>query len=569
MFNTGVNRFCLISRRTGRSSSHLLPPCFKVILTPALAIVSHVLENTFFILFAVMGLGMALGRITVFGLSLGSSGVLFTALLAGHFGLQIPGGIGTFGLVLFVYAVGIGAGGRFFSALVHQGTTMAKLALTVVVLGATVAWGSGRMLDLPPDLMAGIFAGALTSTPALAAATDYLKEAGDLVPIGYGIAYPFGIIGVVIFVQLLPRLLKVSFEEPEEAGSENGEEEIRPILVEVTHDEFIGRRIADLEDIAALGCQVTRIEKEGRLVPLEYDDELALGQKLLVVGRESKVHLAVKLLGRESEASLSRDTDRERRQLLLTSKAFSGKSIRELELLRHHGVTISRISRLGFTFVPDRGTVLDANDLLTVVGTPSRLEAFAQAIGHRPQGFQETDLLSLGAGLAIGILVGQLSLGLPGGAALSLGLAGGPLLTGLILGHFGRVGWIIGYIPRPTRILLQELGLVLFLAEAGVRGGGAFVDTLQTYGPVLFLLGAVITLLPLMGGYIVARGLFRLSLLQSLGGICGGMTSTPALGVITAKTENQTPVVSYATAYPVALILMTVFAKGLIQILGG
>lgn len=519
-----------------------------------------------FALFAITGLGLAFGRITIKGISLGSSGVLFVALVAGHFGADIYPGVGTIGLVLFVYAVGIGAGGRFFSALAREGSTLALLSLVVTVIGAMIAWACSLWLEIPAGLAAGLFAGAMTSTPALAAAAESLREAGDMVSIGYGIAYPFGVIGVVLFVQLLPRMLRIDLDaEAREAVPAREVEKILPLTVEVTNPEIVGLRIAEFEELGALGVQVTRVRQGERGVPLRYDDRFEIGQELLLVGQERALRLAVRGIGRETDGHLVRDVERERRQLIVLVKSFANRPLRELNLLRDYGVTVSRITRLGFTFVPTGDTDLERNDVITAVGDPAGLERLAKALRHRSQAFDETDLLSLAVGLALGVLVGQLSLSLPGVGALSLGLAGGPLLIGLLLGHVGRIGGIVGHIPRPTRMLLQELGLIFFLTDAGLRGGGAFVETLHSYGLQLFAVGAVVTLLPMCLAYVIARKLLRANVLQALGGVCGGMTSTPALGAITAKTDSQAPVVSYAAAYPIALILMTLFAKLLIQ----
>lgn len=518
------------------------------------------------VLFGTVGLGLALGRITIKGLNLGSSGVLFAALLAGHMGGLTYAGVGTIGLVIFVYAVGIGAGGRFFSALRQEGSTLAQLSLLVTVSGAALAVGASYLLDIPADLAAGIYAGAMTSTPALASATETMGEAGAGIPIGYGIAYPFGVIGVVLFVQVLPRLLKIDLEKEAADGPDpERAEKIATIQVEVTNAELFGARIADFEELGLLGVQVTRVRRGTRGAPLSYDDVFSDGQGLFLVGPERQLRSAVKLLGHESEEPFYKDWERERRQLIVLNRRFAGSSLKELNLLRDHGVTISRIQRLGFTFVPSAETTLEGNDVITVIGDSQAIERFAKTVGHRSQAFDETDLLSLGVGLTLGVVVGQLTLGLPGVGVLTLGLAGGPLLVGLILGHLGKIGGVVGHIPRPTRMMLQEFGLVLFLTEAGLRGGVAMVDTFLEYGLMLFVAGAVITAVPLGIGYFAARKLYRLNVLQALGGICGGMTSTPALGALTAKTESQQPVVSYATAYPIALILMTIFAKFLIQ----
>lgn len=529
-----------------------------------------ILGNPLVALFTVIGLGLLLGTIQIKGISLGSSGVLFTALLCGHLGYSLPSGVGTIGLVLFVYCVGIGAGGRFFSALAREGSTLAKLALLIVGLGAALALAASKLLDIPADLAVGIFAGALTSTPALAAATEGLGEGSSGVIIGYGIAYPFGVVGVVLFVQLVPKLFRQDLDKlaAEYAKETEKSESVRTELVKVTNPNLFGKKIRDAGLVRLNACQISRVMRGDRLVPLSYEDEFSEGQRLLLVGRDKEMQLAIDYLGRKSEHTHIRDSENERQRLVVTSNNVYGKSLREIQPLKKCGVLVTRITRLDLTFVPTADTRIENRDVLTVVGQPEGLKEFSSLIGHKSLAFDETDLLSLSLGLTLGIIVGMIPLGLPGTKPITLGMAGGPLFVALLLGHFGRVGRIVGFIPRPTRILLQELGLVFFLADAGVKGGGPLVETLARYGPILFGVGIVITIVPMLLAYAFAGRLFKLNPLQALGGICGGMTSTPALGAITARTDSQLPVVSYATAYPVALIVMTVFAKVLVGVLG-
>lgn len=524
------------------------------------------LQNPLLTLFAIIGLGLLLGKIEIAGVSLGSSGVVFVALFAGHFGGVVPEQAGPIGLVLFVYCVGIGAGGRFFASLKREGRQLTKLALVVVGSGALAAWGMGWLFDLSPGLATGIFAGALTSTPALAAAVESAGPWANDVVVGYGVAYPLGVIGVVLFVQLLPRLLRLSLDD--------GEREEDPVtssiqrqLVEVANPGIIGKSLHDdcLSEIGA--CQVSRVWRNNRMEPVRYGDTFGEGQIVMLVGDRRAVNIGTRLIGKPSDREVLIDADNERQRIVLTNRTIAGKTIAAIDPLKNHGVVITRVDRMEFTFGPHLNTRLEKNDILTVVGPRENLKSFETLLGQRAEMFSETSLLSLTIGLSLGITLGLWKIPLPGGASFALGLAGGPLLVALFLGHFGKVGGIIGHIPRPTRVLLQEMGLVFFLADAGIRGGSTLMGAVREQGFEIFLIGIVITAIPMVAGYFAARKLMGMPLSQSLGGICGGMTSTPALGAIVAKTSRQVPIVSYATVYPVAVILMAILAKLLIQVI--
>jgi putative transport protein len=527
-------------------------------------ILAPLIQQPLLALFAIVGLGLLVGSIEIAGISLGSSGVIFVALAAGHFGLTVPNQAGQIGLALFVYCVGIGAGGRFFGALKREGSQLARLAVVVVGSGALLTWALAESFDLSPGLATGIFAGAMTSTPALASAIEGGGEEARAAVVGYGVAYPLGVIGVVLFVQLLPRLLKL----PLDAGSDDeaAGASVERQLVEVTNPNMFGRRFSD-SSLAEIGaCQVARIWRNERMEPVRYEDEFAAGQVVLLVGDPKAVRIATTLVGKPSTKEVLLDADNERDRLVVTRPEIVGKTIGEIAPLKDHGVVITRVDRMEFTFSPDYATRLEKNDILTVVGPKTQLKRFEAHLGHKAQAFSETSLVSLTIGVALGIGVGLWSIPLPGGSGFALGLAGGPLLVALLLGHFGRVGGIIGHIPRPTRILLQEMGLVFFLADAGVKGGATIVEAVETQGVRIFLVGALITLVPMVVGYLTARRIFGMPIGQTLGGICGGMTSTPALGAIVAKTSRQAPIVSYATVYPVAVILMALLAKMLVAI---
>ena len=530
------------------------------------------LENPTFVLFAVLFTGLALGNISIKGVSLGASGVLFTALLAGHLKLQVPQGVSEIGTAFFVYAVGLGVGNRFFSSLRSRGRNLILVALVIVLSGWLCAWACCLMLGIDLSVGAGLFAGACTSTPALAAALDAAQLKGldeSVLNIAYGVAYPVGVVGIILFVQLLPRLLRKDLNEAKGATAAGGVEDahIQSRLVKVENAAVFGKSPHVVEQLHHMSCRITRMRRGEHLEPLHSTDVLHEGDEVLMVGEPEKLQHDAALLGQmletDTRLSLLRD---ESADLIVLADHMDNKTLAQLDTLGSFGIIISRVSRLGNTFVPTEETQIQRNDVVHVVGTPDAIAAFKKECGHRETALNMVDMLSFVGGLLLGIMVGKLNFSFGGGDGFSLGMAGGPLVVALIMGHFGKVGPIAGYMPRPSRILVMNLGLMLFLAGAGVKGGEQLVSTLASQGLSMVLVAVVVTTLPLVLGYIFASKVMRMELPEILGCCCGAQTSTPALGAITAKTDSQDPVIAYSTAYPLALILMTVLAQLLVQL---
>lgn len=527
-----------------------------------------ILENPVFVLFAILFLGLALGNISVKGIALGSAGVLFVAMAAGHFKLTIPAGVSDIGTALFVYCVGLGVGNRFFAALRSKGKNLVILALVIVLAGWFTALGLCSLLDIDLSIAAGIFAGACTSTPALAAALEAAKAAGlseSVINIGYGVAYPMGVIGIILFVQLLPRLLHQNLAATKADASPDPHTIIAQQVC-VTNPEAIGCNPESMLNTSHASCRVTRIRRGDTFYPLQPGDALAENDVVLMIGERGEMERSVGLFGHVvGGVEDLRLPQNENAELIVLAPSMNNKSLRELNPLQRYGIGISRITRLGNTFVPTADTEILRNDVLRVVGSPQAIETFKKECGHRSTAFNMADMISIMGGLVLGILLGKLTFSFGGGDGFSLGTAGGPLVVALILGHFGKVGPIVGFIPRPSRLLLMDLGLMLFLAGAGIRGGEKLVATLMENGLTMFLVGTVITILPLFIGYVVARKFLKMELAETLGCICGSQTSTPALGAITSQTDSQDPVIAYSTAYPIALILMSVLAQILVE----
>ncbi len=513
-------------------------------------------------LFGVMGIGLALGQVAWRGISLGTSGVVFVALIAGHFGFQVPKVAGSVGVVLFVYCLGIGTGPSFLRTFFQQGKQLAVMAVAMILAGGFVAWLAASLLHLSPGLASGLFSGAMTSTPALAAAAEQLPSDPE-VAVGFGIAYPFGVIGVILFVQFMPRY-SAGLPTTSSQSTEGGDQPISRMMIHVMNPGVVGKRLRDIAAISHANCQVSRLLVDGKLKPIPASFCLAPGQQVLVVGARRHIREVAEVLGEPCEdVDYVLDLERQHRRVVVNSKEMIGQTLAELHLLSRYGVTISRITRQDIEFVPNPQERIQYGDALTAVGELQGLDQFVRFAGHRERTLDETDLISLAAGLVLGIVVGSLKLTL-GSKSISLGLAGGPLLVGLILGHLGRIGPIVPRMPRAARFLLSEIGLALFLAQAGSQAGSEFVAVIQEHGIALPLAAIAIVTVPLLVGLLVARFLFGLGLWEMCGGMCGAMTSTPGLGAVTSSVDSSVPATSYAAVYPLALILITILAPVLI-----
>lgn len=523
--------------------------------------------------FLVLLVGLLLGRLTLWGFQFGAAGIIFAGLAAGHLGLTFPAGVGTIGMILFVYCLGIGAGPGFFQTLGRHGWSLALLGVTMVFSAAATTWAFARMSGIPSDLATGLFAGALTSTPALATVSNFLPKDSQLT-VGFGISYPLGTLLVILFVQLYPRM---GFNhEPAAATGGEGEttemqSRIARYFVEVLNPALAGKHLHDLRLLEEINCQVLRVLVDGKYRPIPPNFQLHTGQHLLIMGKERDLRGIVDLFGKISEqpGELQEEADTQTsRRVVISSRKMIGKSLKDMRLRSRMGVTISLIRRHDVEFVPDAMERFHRGDAVTAIGEPEALKKFMTEAGHRDRTYFETDLVSLCAGIALGLLLGNIEFRL-GEEGFSLGRAGGPLIVGLILGHFGRIGPITGHFPSAARMLLTELGLALFLADSAVRAGRDFVSVLQLNGPVLLLGGLMITLIPLITGLVVGRQLLKLNRQPLLGGICGAMTSTPGLGALLAADDANTAVRSYASIYPLALMLMSLLTPLLLSLLPG
>ncbi len=507
----------------------------------------------------VVTLGKLLGGARVYGFALGTSGVLFVAMALGHLGARLPAVVGDMGVVLFVYAVGLQAGPHFLRNIRRQGWRSLSLAVATLAVAWVTMLALARALDVPAALATGIYAGALTSTPALAAS---LQAASDpAIPVGYGVAYPIGLIGVILFVELVPRLLGIDWQQEEEqAEKRRALPTIEVGWIQITNPQIDGKTIKEVEAADVSRAVISRLYDEYVATQPQATTQLRVGQHLRVVGTAADIHRLELLLGPRVSDFWEPHSTMTSATLVVTEDAFTAQTIREMQFRERYGVTVTRIWRDDFEFVPSGNTTFEIGDEIRIVGEAADCQRVAQLAGDRPERLNETNLFSVGLGLLVGLLLGWVPIPLPGGLTIELGLAGGPLVAGLVAGHFGRIGPISFRMPVAARLLVHELGLVLFLASAGFHAGESFWPLIQSQGAALLGAAVVVTLVPLLVSYSLAKYVFRWDALSSFGATCGAMTSTPGLGAVTRLADSSAPSIAYVAVYPLALLTVSLLA---------
>jgi putative transport protein len=525
------------------------------------------LANPIAILFAIITLGTLLGQVTVKGISLGTSGVIFVALAFGHFGLQIPAGVSSLGVVLFVYAVGLQAGPRFFKAFRSNGLSFAMLAIATLAVGFITTMVMSYILNIEPALGVGLYTGSLTTTPGLAAALEALDDPN--VSVGYGIAYPFGVVGVVLFAQLLPKILGIDMKaEAQKLEKVSSGPQIRVEWLAVKNPQIVDKTIEEISSARLSDANFSRVCKGKTTMTARSDIKLELGDKVRVVGTDEQIKQMTLAIGPRVEYAEEGPSDIATYTVFVTEEALVGHTLHELKIRETYGIVITRHWRNDHERVPTGSSRLEIGDTIRIVGAEADAKAFIKIVGNQERKLQETHFLPLSLTLLLGVLVGLIPIPFPGGS-FKLGAAGGPLLVALLAGHFSRIGPISFRVPVAARFFIRELGLIFFLAGAGTKAGANFVEVISQQGPALFLAGVVITLVPMTVAFILARWLMKLDILSSLGAICGSMTSTPGLGAVCTAANSDYPALSYATVYPVALIIVTLLAKFLAVTLMG
>jgi len=525
--------------------------------------------------------GLALGSIRIFGITIGIAGVLFSGLIFGHLGITIHETvlefIREFGLILFVYTVGLQVGPGFIASLRQEGSRLNFMAGTIVLLGFVMTVLISRFAGIEMPIAAGLFSGATTNTPSLAAAQQILQDnpqfsdgLSKLPAIGYAVSYPFGIIGTILSIVFIKRIFRVRIDEEYRAHQALRQKLSPPLEVinlEITNPNLNGLMIQKAPLLAQEGIVVSRVMHNGELRIAQPDTTLFLGDILLAVGTKERLETLRMAIGKESAIDLRTiHSNIVTKKIIVTKKEILGKSIQELNLLARYGVTITRVSRVDVEFAASSDIVLQFGDSLLAVGDEDAVKKAAVELGNSPKELNRPQIVPIFFGIVLGVILGSWPIYLPGvSSPVKLGLAGGPLIVAMILSNMGRVGPLVWYMPNNVNLLLREIGIVLFLACVGLKSGDQFVDMiLNGEGLRLMGYGALITLVPLVAVGIFARLKFKLNFLSLCGLLSGAMTDPPALAFANAFATSNAPSISYATVYPLVMILRIVFAQVLV-----
>lgn len=519
----------------------------------------------------VISVGVLLGKIKFFGISLGVTFVLFTGILMGHFGFtaetHILHFLREFGLILFVFCIGLQVGPSFFSSFKKGGMRLNALAVAIVLLNIVVALGiyflaEGRV-SLP--MMVGIMYGAVTNTPGLGAAQEALNQlhyTGDPIALGYACAYPLGVVGIIGSVIAIRYIFRVNFQKEEQdlqtLDSSDLKHKPHMMSLEVRNESINGKTLLQVKNFLARAFVCSRIRHEGHVSIPDQNTLFYVGDQLFIVCSEEDAAAITAFIGKEIEVDWERqDMPMVSRRILVTKSEINGKKLGSMHFRSMFGVNVTRINRSGMDLFADPNLVLQVGDRVMVVGQQDAVERVANVLGNQLKRLDSPNIVTIFVGIFLGILLGSLPIAFPGmPTPVKLGLAGGPLVVAILIGRFGHKLKLVTYTTMSANLMLREIGIVLFLSSVGIEAGEHFVDTVVEGDGLLYVLwGFLITVVPLLLVGIFARWRYKLNYFTLMGLVAGSTTDPPALAYANQVSGNDAPSVGYSTVYPLTMFL--------------
>ena len=519
------------------------------------AVLDYLRESPIVALFIIIAFGFILGKIKIKGFSFDVSAVIFAALLFGHFGISLPPAIQTMGLVLFIFTVGIQAGPGFFDSFRQKGRKYVLAAALLVVFSLITAIVLKYTMNISSDMLTGILCGALTSTPGLSVAIEATNS--PLASIGYGIAYPIGVLGVIVFVKLMPKFLRSNLQAEYEQIKSNAKEQHPPIVVctyRVANAPLFGKPMGEVGFRTMTGATVSRVKKGDEIVLPTKNTVLDEGDLLVAVGTEEAQKKVELLVGPQAPRFEMLNEEYCIETLLVTNKDVVNETLSKIQLEAGCRFVVTRIRRSGIDLSSSPSAVLKFGDKVTVATYRRDLPKLTQLLGNNDRVLSDTDFFPIALGIILGVMLGKVELSLGG-------LTGGVLIMAILLSSAGKTGPILWTMTGSSNNLLRQLGLLLFLAGVGTSAGHSLVATVAGSGISLLLVGAVLTLLPMILTMLFCHFVQKLNIFELFGVITGGMTSTPGLAACESMAFDETPSTVYATVYPVAMVALLLSVK--------
>ncbi len=534
--------------------------------------------HSIFVVAVVIAAGIALGKIKIAGISLGVTWILFVGIACAHFGMRLNEHLihflKEFGLILFVYSIGLQVGPGFFSSFKKGGMTLNMLATAVVLLGVIITYILHLATDIPISTMVGIMSGAVTNTPGLGAAQqaniDMTGADNPDIATGYAVAYPLAVVGIIVSIIALRYLFRIHLGNEENQALEGDKTKknaaARQLSLRLENPALDGRPVGEIHDLVHRNFVISRIRyKNGEVKMVNAETVLHTGDEILVITSVAAAPAIAAFIGKEIDLEWKQlNTQFIARRILITKPELNGKSLSALRL-RSFGVSITRVNRAGLDLVATPGLKLQIGDDVNVVGTEASIAEVEKKLGNSLKRLDHPNLFPIFLGIVLGVMLGSIPFVFPGiPQPVKLGLAGGPLIVALLLSRFGPKYKLVTYTTTSANLMLREMGIALFLACVGLGAGESFVGTVAGGGYKWVGYGIIITMVPILLIGIAGRLFFKINYLTLSGVIAGSMTDPPALAYANEMAGNDVPAVGYATVYPLTMFLRVLCAQLLI-----
>lgn len=539
------------------------------------------IAHSIFVLAMVIAIGTTLAKIKVGGISLGATWILFAGIVASHFGMNLHADtlnfVRDFGLTLFVFSIGLQIGPSFFASLRQGGLKQMWLSILAMLLAAVVAYLLVIPTETPLQTMVGVMDGAVANTPAMGAAQQaYLDLTGiddKSIPMGFAVAYPVGVVAVILAFMLLKAILRIDLSKEKEivASKFGGNKLAAKFSIEVTNEQMNGKSVGEIRQIIARQFVISRIShSDNKAFIADSSSQVHCGDKIFVVSAAEDKEAILAFLGNEIEMLEEEWGEFEgqlvSRRIVVTQPNINGKRFVDLRLRTKYGINITRVNRAGVDIIPHQGMELQLGDKVMVVGSEEAINEVAKLLGNSLKKLHEPHIFTLFIGIALGVLVGSIPL-IDAPQPIKLGLAAGPMLMAIIIGRFGTHWHLITYTTLSANLMLREVGLAMFLASVGLASGNGFVDAVVGGGYIWLLYALIIAVVPLILVGVYARLRYKMDFFSIMGMLSGTMTNPIALNYANSLAGSDMPAISYATVYPLAMFLRVIIAQSMILML--